>query len=405
MDLADRTIILGITGGVAAYKACELARRLKEQGARVQAVMTQAAQHFVGAASLQALTGQPVFDDLWDARVPDGMAHIALSRDADALLVAPASAQFIAKLANGLCDDLLSTLALARRPAQCKLLVAPAMNVEMWEQPATQRNVARVRADGVLVLGPAHGDQACGETGAGRMLEPDEIVADLIAAFAPKHLQGRNVLITAGPTFEPLDPVRGITNRSSGKMGYALARAARESGASVTLVSGPTALPAPRGVRRIDVDTAAQMLEQVLGQADAADVFIGVAAVADWRAANVSAAKLKKSGSGEVPALALANNPDILAYVAALASPPLCVGFAAETEDLLDNARAKLTRKGVAMMVANRVDTALGADVVELVLVDASGARTLARAPKLEQARQIIAAIGSRLQTHLPNGA
>lgn len=405
MDLADRTIILGITGGVAAYKACELARRLKEQGARVQAVMTQAAQHFVGAASLQALTGQPVFDDLWDARVPDGMAHIALSRDADALLVAPASAQFIAKLANGLCDDLLSTLALARRPAQCKLLVAPAMNVEMWEQPATQRNVARVRADGVLVLGPAHGDQACGETGAGRMLEPDEIVADLIAAFAPKHLQGRNVLITAGPTFEPLDPVRGITNRSSGKMGYALARAARESGASVTLVSGPTALPAPRGVRRIDVDTAAQMLEQVLGQADAADVFIGVAAVADWRAANVSAAKLKKSGSGEVPALALANNPDILAYVAALASPPLCVGFAAETEDLLDNARAKLTRKGVAMMVANRVDTALGADVVELMLVDASGARTLARAPKLEQARQIIAAIGSRLQTHLPNGA
>jgi phosphopantothenoylcysteine decarboxylase/phosphopantothenate--cysteine ligase len=405
MDLADRTIILGITGGVAAYKACELARRLKEQGARVQAVMTQAAQHFVGAASLQALTGQPVFDDLWDARVPDGMAHIALSRDADALLVAPASAQFIAKLANGLCDDLLSTLALARRPAQCKLLVAPAMNVEMWEQPATQRNVARVRADGVLVLGPAHGDQACGETGAGRMLEPDEIVADLIAAFAPKHLQGRNVLITAGPTFEPLDPVRGITNRSSGKMGYALARAARESGASVTLVSGPTALPAPRGVRRIDVDTAAQMLEQVLGQADAADVFIGVAAVADWRAANVSAAKLKKSGSGEVPALALANNPDILAYVAALPSPPLCVGFAAETEDLLDNARAKLTRKGVAMMVANRVDTALGADVVELMLVDASGARTLARAPKLEQARQIIAAIGSRLQTHLPNGA
>ena len=404
MELAQRKIILGITGGIAAYKACELVRRLRDQGARVQAVMTRSAQHFVGPASLQALTGQPVFDDLWDARIPDGMAHIGLSRDADAILVAPASADFMAKLANGLCDDLLSTLVLARRPAQCRLLVAPAMNVEMWEQAATQRNVARLRADGVLVLGPAEGEQACGETGAGRMLEPDDIVAELIAAFQVKCLQGRRVLLTAGPTFEALDPVRGITNRSTGKMGYALARAAHEAGATVTLVSGPTALPAPRGVQRIAVDGAAQMLEQVMARADDADVFIAVAAVADWRAAAASPVKIKKQAAAEPPSLRLANNPDILASVAALPSPPLCVGFAAESERLVENARAKLAAKGVAMIVANQVEAALGADAVELVLVDASSARTLPRAPKLEQARHIVAAIARRLETRMENG-
>jgi len=405
MELADRRIILGITGGIAAYKACELARRLRDHGAQVQAVMTRAAQHFVGAASLQALTGQPVFDDLWDARVSDGMAHIALSRDADAIVVAPASANFLAKLAHGQCDDLLSTLALARRPDRCKLLVAPAMNVQMWEQAATRRNVAQLVADGVLVLGPAQGDQACGETGAGRMLEPEQIIVDLIAAFQPKSLRGRQVLITAGPTFEAIDPVRGITNRSSGKMGYALAQAAREAGAAVTLVSGPTALAAPHGVQRIDVDGAAQMYEQVLALADDADVFIAVAAVADWRAAAPSTVKIKKQPGVPPAPLALAGNPDILASVAALPSPPLCVGFAAESERLVENARAKLVAKGVTMIVANQVEAALGADAVELVLVDASSTQTLARASKLQQARLIVAAIGRRLKTHMESAA
>jgi len=401
MELAGRKIVLGITGGIAAYKACELARRLREQGAEVQAVMTASALQFVGAASLQALTGRPVFDDLWDARVPDGMAHIALSRDADAIVVAPASANFLAKLAHGLCDDLLSTLVLARRREQCQLLVAPAMNVEMWEQAATQRNVMQLLLDGVQLLGPVQGDQACGETGAGRMLEPDEIVADLIAAFQPKILRGRRVLITAGPTFEAIDPVRGITNRSSGKMGYALARAAHEAGAVVTLVSGPTGLAAPHGVARIDVDGAAQMHEQVLAQADTADVFIAVAAVADWRAAAPSTTKIKKQPGTPPEPLPLATNPDILASVAALPSPPLCVGFAAESERLVENARAKLMAKGVTMIIANQVEAALGADAVELVLVDASTTRTLPMAPKLKQARRIVAAIAQRLDTHM----
>ncbi len=404
MELADRKIILGITGGIAAYKACELARRLRDQGAQVQAVMTRAAQHFVGAATLQALTGRPVFDDLWDSRVPDGMAHIALSRDADAIVVAPASANFMARIAHGLCDDLLSTLVLARRTQHCPLLLAPAMNVEMWEQPATRRNAAQLVADGAILCGPAHGDQACGETGAGRMLEPEQIVADLVAAFQPRHLQGRRVLVTAGPTFEALDPVRGITNRSSGKMGYALARAAREAGATVTLVSGPTALQAPHGVERIAVDSAAGMLDAVMARVDGADVFIAVAAVADWRAEAVSPAKIKKTAGGAAPTLRLATNPDILATVAALPSPPLCVGFAAESENLVENARAKLASKGATFIVANRVEDALGADEVELVLVDPSAVRTLARAPKLAQARLLIAAIAQRLRTRMEQG-
>ena len=404
MELANRTIILGITGGIAAYKACELARRLRDQGAQVQAVMTASAQHFVGAATLQALTGRPVFDDLWDRRVPDGMAHIALSREADAIVVAPASANFMARIANGLCDDLLATLVLARRAERCPLLLAPAMNVEMWDQPATRRNLARLMGDGAIICGPAQGEQACGETGAGRMLEPDQIVADVVAAFQPKLLRGRRVLVTAGPTFEAIDPVRGITNRSSGKMGYALARAAREAGASVTLVSGPTALPAPHGVERVDVDSAAGMLDAVVARADSADVFIAVAAVADWRAEAASPAKIKKVAGGAPPTLRLATNPDILATVAALPSPPLCVGFAAESGNLVENARAKLAAKGATFIVANQVEDALGADEVELVLVDPSAVRTLARAPKLTQARRLVAAIAQRLQTRMEDG-
>jgi len=399
MELADRKIILGVTGGIAAYKSCELVRRLREQGARVQAVMTPSAHRFLGPASLQALTGQPVLEELWDDRTPDGMAHIGASREADAIVVAPATANFLAKLAAGLCDELLSAMVLARRRTQCKLLLAPAMNVEMWDQPATQRNVEQLRADGALLLGPALGDQACGEFGAGRMLEPDEIVAEVVAAFQPKCLAGRRVLLTAGPTFEAIDPVRGITNRSSGKMGYALARAACEAGAEVTLVSGPTALPTPHGVHRIDVESAMQMLDQVLALVESCDVFIGVAAVADWRAATVSAAKLKKRASAAPPMLQLANNPDILASVAALPSPPLCVGFAAESERLVEQARAKLKAKGVAMIVGNSVPQAVGSDAVELVVVDAADARTLPRASKLEQARRIVQAIAERLTT------
>jgi phosphopantothenoylcysteine decarboxylase/phosphopantothenate--cysteine ligase len=399
VELANRKIILGVSGGVAAYKAGELVRRLRDEGAQVQAVMTASARRFLGAATLQALTGQPVHDDLWDADVPDGMAHIALSRDADAILVAPASANLMARLASGLCDDLLSTLVLARRRERCPLLLAPAMNVEMWEHPATQRNLAQLRADGTRVLGPARGAQACGETGLGRMLEPPQIVAELVAAFQRPLLHGRRVLISAGPTFEAIDPVRGITNRSSGKMGYALARAAWEAGAEVTLVSGPTALDAPHGVQRIDVLSAQQMLEQVLARAAATDVYVGVAAVADWRAAHVSAEKLKKRASATPPTLQLANNADILATVAGLPTPPLCVGFAAESENIVEHARAKLRAKGVALIVANQVRDAVGSDEAELTLIDAATTRTLARAPKLWQARAIVAEIAQRLGT------
>ena len=399
MELVDRKILLGVTGGIAAYKSCELARRLREQGARVQAVMTASAHHFLAPASLQALTGNPVLEQLWDDRVPDAMVHIAASRDADAIVVAPATANILAKLAGGLCDDLLSTLVLARRREQCRLLLAPAMNVEMWEHPATQRNVEQLRADGALILGPAQGEQACGELGAGRMLEADEILAEVVAAFQEKSLSGRRVLLTAGPTFEAIDPVRGITNRSSGKMGFALARAACEAGAQVTLVSGPTALPTPRGVHRIDVESAMQMLDQVLALVEACDVFVGVAAVADWRVAVVSPVKLKKRASAAPPTLQLANNPDILASVAALPSPPLCVGFAAESDELVERARGKVRSKGVAMIVGNLVPQAVGSGEVELVVVDASQARTLPRAPKLEQARRIVAMIAQRLAT------
>jgi phosphopantothenoylcysteine decarboxylase/phosphopantothenate--cysteine ligase len=397
MNLPGKRFVIGMTGGIAAYKVCELVRRLQDEGATVRVAMTRSAQEFVTATTMQALSGEPVITDQWGAegaRSNNAMPHIELSRDADALLIAPCTANFIAKLAHGLADDLLSTLALARR---CPMLLAPAMNVEMWNHPATQRNVATLRGDGVEVLGPGSGSQACGETGAGRMLEAAELLEDLIAFFQPKPLAGRRVLITAGPTFEPIDPVRGITNLSSGKMGFALARAAREAGAKVTLVAGPSSLPTPRGVRRIDVVTARDMFDAVMGYANRAEVFVAVAAVADWRVVNASAQKLKKTAGAAPPSLQFEANPDIVATVAALPGGPLCVGFAAESENVVANAQAKRLAKGMAMIVANRAQEALASDDAELHLIDAEGVCTLPRAPKLAQARQIVAAVAQRL--------
>jgi phosphopantothenoylcysteine decarboxylase/phosphopantothenate--cysteine ligase len=395
MQLQGKRIVLGMTGGIAAYKACEFVRRAQDEGAQVTVVMTPAAQQFITPTTMQALSGRPVFTDAWGAEggaVANAMPHIELSREADAILVAPASADFIAKLAHGAADDLLSTLALAR---SCPLLVAPAMNVQMWDNAATQRNVRQIRADGVHVLGPASGDQACGEVGAGRMLEPDELLDELIGFFQPKLLQDKRVLITAGPTFEPIDPVRGITNLSSGKMGFALARAARDAGAKVTLVTGPTTLPTPRGVRRLDVRTAQEMYDDVMAYVNHAHVFIAVAAVADWRVKAPSTAKLKKTQGP--PQLAFEPNPDILAAVAALPAPPYCVGFAAESENVIEHAQAKLKSKRVPLIVANRAQDAFGADANELHLIDAQGVVTLAKDDKLAQARRIIAAIAARL--------
>jgi phosphopantothenoylcysteine decarboxylase/phosphopantothenate--cysteine ligase len=396
MELKGKNIILGMTGGIAAYKACELARRLQDEGAAVQVVMTRGAQQFVTPVTMQALTGRQVFTDQWDPRIDNNMGHIALTRGADAIAVVPASAHFIAKLAHGLCDDLLSTMAVARPRPGCALLVAPAMNVEMWEHPATQRNVHTIKSDGVEVLGPASGDQACGETGAGRMLEPHEILEDLIAHFQPKLLRDKRVLITAGPTFEPIDPVRGITNLSSGKMGYALARAAREAGAKVTLISGPTNLPAPRGVRRVGVQTAREMLDEVMAYVDHAQIFVAVAAVADWRVEQPSANKLKKGKDAAPPSFKLAQNPDILATVAALPTAPFCIGFAAESENVVEHAQAKRVAKNLPLIIGNRAQDALGADDNELYVIDGKGVVTLPKADKLAQARRIVAEIAAR---------
>ncbi len=402
-DLAGRHIVLGLTGGIACYKAAELTRELVKAGATVQVVMTEAAEHFIGAVTLQALSNRPVFTSQWDAREANNMAHINLTREADAILVAPASADFIAKLVQGRADELLSLACLARPLAKCALLLAPAMNREMWAHPATQRNVAQLVADGALVLGPAAGDQACGEIGDGRMLEPEELRDELIAFFQPKLLAGRSVLVTAGPTYEAIDPVRGITNLSSGKMGFAVARAAAEAGARVTLVAGPVALPTPRGVTRIDVRSAQQMHDTVLPAAATHDVFVGTAAVADWRTQNAAAQKIKKVAGRAVPSLDLTENPDILAAVAALPKPPFCVGFAAESADVARHAREKLVRKKVALIVGNLGPAAFGQDDNALLLVDAQGERELPgggqRADKLVLARQLIADIANRLKT------
>jgi phosphopantothenoylcysteine decarboxylase / phosphopantothenate---cysteine ligase len=393
-ELAGRHLLLGVTGGVAAFKACELARELQRRGATVQVAMTDAATKFIGPATFQALTGRPVFVDAWDGRVDNGMPHIDLSRGADAILVAPATADFMAKVAHGLADDLLSTLVLAR---DCPLLVAPAMNRQMWSAAATQRNVATLRADGVAVLGPGSGEQACGETGDGRMLEAQQLVEETIAFFVPKRLAGRRVLVTAGPTFEPIDPVRGITNLSSGKMGYAIARACRHAGAEVVLVSGPTALDAPQGVRRLDVRSAREMLAAVQAELAGQDLFVAVAAVADWRVANASDRKLKKTEGGAPPALEFAQNPDILATVAKTPGAPYCVGFAAETEDLEANAQDKRRRKGVPLLVGNLGQATFGRDDNELLLVDAEGTTRLPRASKTALAARLVDEIARRL--------
>jgi phosphopantothenoylcysteine decarboxylase/phosphopantothenate--cysteine ligase len=397
--LAGRHIVLGLSGGVACYKAAELARELQREGATVQVVMTDAACQFITPATMQALTGRPVVTSQWDLRAPNAMPHINLTREADAVLVAPASADFMAQLAQGRAGEILSLLCLARPRERCPLLLAPAMNREMWSHPATQRNLAQVRADGATLLGPAAGDQACGEVGDGRMLEAADLRDELVAFFQPKLLAGRRVLVTAGPTYEAIDPVRGITNRSSGKMGFAIARAAAEAGAAVTLVAGPVALPTPRGVARIDVGSAREMLAAVLPLAPAHDVFIATAAVADWRPADVAAHKIKKDGSGVVPALAFVENPDVLASVARLpaAQRPWCVGFAAESEDVERHARAKLASKGVPLVVGNLGPATFGRDDNALLLVEAGQSTELPRAGKLALARQLVAAIASRL--------
>ncbi|MGZ8993148.1 MAG: bifunctional phosphopantothenoylcysteine decarboxylase/phosphopantothenate--cysteine ligase CoaBC [Burkholderiaceae bacterium] len=397
MQLANKHFVVGMTGGIAAYKTCELVRRLQDEGASVQVVMTEGAQQFVTATTMQALSGRPVETDQWKSLNSNAMPHIELTRTADAVIVAPATADFLAKLAQGLADDLLAALALARDRARTPLLVAPAMNVEMWDNPATQRNVAQLRADGVEILGPASGAQACGETGLGRMLEPHELLEDIVAFFQPKTLAGKTVLLTAGPTFEPIDPVRGITNMSSGKTGFAVARAARDAGAHVTLVSGPTALATPRNVQRVDVTTGQQMMDAVMSHLPA-DVFIAVAAVADWRVSNQSTSKIKKTATSAPPTLQFALNPDILATVAALPAAPYCVGFAAESDAVIENARRKLGTKKVPLMVANRAQDAFGADRSELSLIDQDGVTTLPTDDKLAQARRLITEISSRLK-------
>ncbi len=395
LDLAQKRIIVGLTGGIACYKTAEFVRRIIEHGATVDVVMTEAATHFITPVTLQALSGRPVFLDTWDARIPNNMAHIDLSRGADAIVIAPASTDFIAKLAQGVANDLLSTLCVAK--GACPLLVAPAMNREMWQHPATARNVRQVQADGAQILGPGVGDQACGEVGSGRMLEPNELLAELIAAFQPKVLAQRRVVITAGPTIEKIDPIRVISNRSSGKTGYSIAQAAREAGAQVTLISGPTALPTPYGVARIDVESARDMRSAVMHAVADADLFISVAAVADWYVANATDSKIKKTGAAGVPSLEFAANPDILAEVAALKHGPWCVGFAAETENLHDYAQAKRKRKVVPLLVGNLAQHAMNADITELVLFDEQGSHPLPLLPKIEAARQLIQAIANRL--------
>jgi phosphopantothenoylcysteine decarboxylase / phosphopantothenate---cysteine ligase len=398
MDLAGKKIVLGLTGGVACYKAAELARGLGKAGASVQVVMTQAATQFMTTVTMQALTGNTVYTDQWDARIANNMPHIDLTRGADAIVIVPCSTDFIFKLAHGACDDLLSTLCVAR-PHGMPLMMAPAMNVEMWQNPATQRNVRQIQQDGIVLLGPDSGDQACGEVGLGRMLEPEQLLEEIIAALQPKLLAGRRLLLTAGPTFEPIDPVRGITNLSSGKMGYAIARAAREAGAEVLLISGPTALAAPYGVRRIDVQTARQMQQAVHANVAGQHVFVAVAAVADWRVANVSAQKIKKNSAGETPQLQFEQNPDILAEVAALPPQqrPYCVGFAAESENLGQYAEAKRLKKNIPLLVGNIGHQTFGKDDNALTLFDDKGHTQLPRADKQTLARQLVREIAFRL--------
>ena len=399
-ELQSKHIVLGLTGGVACYKVAQLCRLLTKVGATVQVVMTEAAQQFITPVTMQALSGRPVFTSQWDARPENNMAHINLSRAADAIVIAPCSADFAAKLAQGRADELLSLLCLAR-PHGKPLLLAPAMTREMWAHPATQRNFAQAAADGAQVLDVGQGEQACGECGDGRMLEPEELIQDIAASLVPKRLAGHKVLITAGPTFEALDPVRGLTNHSSGKMGFAIAAAARAAGAQVTLVAGPVHLPTPRGVQRINVQSARDMLAAVQSALEDVSIFIAAAAVADWRPADFSTKKIKKDGSGAVPSLAFVENPDILATVAnsdrAQQGQLYCVGFAAESDNLLAHASAKRVRKNVPLLVGNIGPATFGQDDNTLLLIDAHGSSALPRASKAQLGHALIAEIARRL--------
>jgi phosphopantothenoylcysteine decarboxylase / phosphopantothenate---cysteine ligase len=417
--LQNKHIVLGMSGGIAAYKAAELCRALVKAGATVQVVMTDAATQFMTPVTMQALSGREVFTSQWDARpaadVSNNMAHINLTRTpdgktVDAVVIAPASADFMAKLLHGRADDLLSLMCLAK-PANVPLILAPAMNREMWAHPATQRNMAQLKADGAFVLNVGSGNQACGEVGDGRMLEADEILADLVAHFTPKVLAGKRVLITAGPTYEAIDPVRGITNLSSGKMGFAIAQAARDAGASVTLVAGRTALALPRGVQTVPIVSAQDMLAAVEANVGNADIFIATAAVADWRPANAATQKIKKDGSGKngestSPALTFIENPDILATVAkserALSGALYCIGFAAESENLEAHAKAKRIRKNIPLLVGNIGPATFGMDDNALLLVDANGTKELPRASKVELARTLMREIAQRLNPPIP---
>ena len=401
-DLAGKHIVLGLTGGIACYKAAELCRALLKEGATVQVVMTEAAEQFITPITMQALSQRPVFDSQWDARASNNMPHINLSREADAILIAPCSADFMAKLVQGRADDLLSLMCLARPMDTVPLLLAPAMNREMWAHPATRRNVTQLKADGATIFDVGCGDQACGETGDGRMLEPQELLNELIAFFQPKTLVGQHVLVTAGPTYEAIDPVRGITNLSSGKMGFAIARAAREAGAEVTLVAGPVHLVTPRGVTRIDIQSAQNMLQAAVEYAQYATILIATAAVADWRPTSLAEQKIKKDGSGEVPKLTFVENPDILATLAqsprGRSGALYCVGFAAESQDLLANAQVKRLRKGVPLLVGNIGPATFGQDDNALLLVDELGSKEMPRDSKLALARKLIADIATRIR-------
>ena len=399
--LNGKHIILGITGGIAVYKSAELVRLLKKQGARVSVVMTEGAKEFVTPLTFATLSGEPVHDSLWlnRAGVDSNIAHINLSREADAMLIAPCTANVMAKIAHGMSDDLLSNLVLARERGACPLAIAPAMNVQMWDNPATQRNLAQITQDGIHVFGPAHGDQACGEIGAGRMLEPTEIVSLLPKLFTPQSLAGKRVLITAGPTFEAIDPVRGITNHSSGKMGYALAHAAQCAGASVTLISGKTALPTPYGVTRIDVQSADEMLAACQNYLAGQDIFIAVAAVADWKVAHVASQKIKKAHADDVPSLEFVQTPDILATIAKLPNAPYCVGFAAESEHVIEYAQAKRIKKNIPLMIANQGPATFGSEYNQVSLVTAEGVTTLPNMRKDVLAQQLIQAIAEQFRS------
>jgi phosphopantothenoylcysteine decarboxylase/phosphopantothenate--cysteine ligase len=399
--LNGKHIILGITGGIAVYKSAELVRLLKKQGARVSVVMTEGAKKFVTPLTFATLSGEPVYDSLWLNRAGEdsNITHINLSREADAMLIAPCTANVMAKIAHGVSDDLLSNLVLARERGACPLAIAPAMNVQMWDNPATQRNLAQIIQDDIHVFGPAHGEQACGEIGAGRMLEPAEILSLLPKLFTPQSLAGKRVLITAGPTFEAIDPVRGITNHSSGKMGYALAHAAQCAGASVTLISGKTALSTPYGVTRIDVQSADEMLTACQNHLTGQDIFIAVAAVADWKVAQVASQKIKKAHANDVPSLEFVQTPDILATIANLPNAPYCVGFAAESEHVIEYAQAKRVKKNIPLMIANQGPATFGSEYNQVSLVSAEGITTLPNMRKDVLAQQLIQAIAEQFRS------